>query len=172
MTRRRPTPADLSEILELINDPASPHRQEACRHREAPESGHQLYDRLDQDENLVIEDDGKIVAYASWQIFAHHAHLNVLSVAGASQRQGLGSQLLDAFRARLKADGVTSYSLRAYADSPWAIAFYARQGLKPWTPMQQEAPMHEGLKLYLALAVSHGQWPEEGKVLFFEPLGG
>jgi GNAT superfamily N-acetyltransferase len=168
---RRPGIADLDEILALINDPDSPHRQEACRHREQPEDPRELYSRLDEDDNLVVELDGEIAGYASWQVWDTHAHLNILSVSGRHQRQGVGRALFNAFRQQAREDGVVSYTLRAFEDSPWAQSFYKSLGLKPLTPLQELAPQHPGLQFYLAMAVSHGQWPAPEKVMYFEALG-
>jgi ribosomal protein S18 acetylase RimI-like enzyme len=167
---RRPTSDDLEAVLGLINDPASVHRQVACRHGEAPEPAGQLYDRLDEDDNLLVELDGVAAAYASWQTYGRHAHLNVLSVAGAYQRRGLGEALFKAFLAEAADMGATSFSLRAYRDSAWAIGFYARQGL---APVEQVAPlcrMDAGFKQYIDLSVANGQWPAPEKVLFYGGL--
>jgi GNAT superfamily N-acetyltransferase len=165
---RRPRIEELDEILALINDPASPHRQEACHHREQPEDPRELYARLDEDDNLVIEVDGEIAAYASWQCFGSHAHLNILNVSGRHQRKGLGRALFQAFRQEVREGGMSSYTLRAFEDSPWALGFYKSLGLKPLTPVQELAPQHPGLQFYLAMAVSHGQWPAPEKVMYFE----
>jgi GNAT superfamily N-acetyltransferase len=167
---RRASLDDLDELLALINDPASPHRQEACRHREEPEKASELYNRLNEDENLVFELDGRLVAYASWQCFDRHAHLNILAVAGSCQRQGLGRRMFHAFKTRARGDGMESYTLRAFADSLWAIRFYEDQGLQPLTPLEELSPAHPGLARYVALAMAHGQWPVEGKVVYFETL--
>lgn len=167
---RRPTTADLDEILALMNDPASPHRQVACRHGEALEKASQLYERLSEDDNLVLDDEGEILAYASWQVYDRHAHLNVLSVAGGRQRGGLGRQLFEAFRAALREDGIESYTLRAFADSPWALAFYEKLGLAPYSPATHGGPRPQGFERYLAMAVAQNEWPAPHKVLYFEAL--
>ncbi|MDB5101216.1 MAG: family N-acetyltransferase [Cyanobacteria bacterium RYN_339] len=170
MKLRIPGIEDLDEILALINDPESPHRQEACRHREAPENPKELYARLDEDFNVVVELAGEIAGFASWQVWDTHAHLNVLSVSGRHQRQGVGRALFNAFRDRAREHGVFSYTLRAFADSTWATRFYASLGLQPLTPEQLQAPHHPGLQLYVALAISQRQWPAPEKVMFFETL--
>lgn len=170
MRIRRPGIEDLDEILAVINDPTSPHRQEACRHREQPEDPKELYSRLDEDDNLVIEVDGEIAAYASWQCFGQHAHLNLLNVSGRHQRMGLGRKLFNAFRDQAREDGMESYTLRAFEDSYWALGFYRSLGLRPLTPVQELVPQHPGLQLYLAMAVSHNQWPAPEKVMYFEAL--
>ena len=167
---RRPDTDDLEALLALMNDPASVHRQEACRHGEAPESAGQLYDRLAWDENLVALVGDRPVGYASWQTYARHAHLNVLSVAGAEQRRGVGSALWGAFLRAAKEQGIESYSLRAYRDSEWALRFYERQGLQPITGLGDWLRRDEGFRRYLALAAENGQWPAEEKVLFIARL--
>ena len=121
---RRPDLDDLERVLALMNDPASVHNRVPCRHQGAPERASELWDRLKEDDNLVLEEDGGIVAYASWQTFGRHAHLNVMAVAGRRQRTGLGTALFEAFVAALREAGASGFTLRAFADSPWAIAFY------------------------------------------------
>ena len=168
LTQRRARTNDASEILALINDPASPHRQESCCHREDPEEATMLFDRLDEDENLVLVEGGQIVAYASWQVFAAHAHLNVLAVAGAQQRRGLGKRLFEAFLAELREDHIESYTLRAYKDSAWAMAFYERLGLAPCEAPELLVPRYPGLAHYVSMALASGQWPVTEKALFFD----
>ena len=103
---RTPTTDDLDAILDLINDPQSVHRRTDCRHGAVLETVSHLYDRLDEDENLVaVAPTGPLMGFASWQAYGRHAHLNVLAVAGAAQRMGVGRGLFEAFLARLVEDG-------------------------------------------------------------------
>ena len=167
---RQASPDDLEALLALMNDPDSVHRQEACRHGEDPEPAGQLYDRLAWDENLVALVGDRPVGYASWQAYGRHAHLNVLSVAGAEQRRGVGSALFEAFLRAAREQGAESYSLRAYRDSEWAIKFYERQGLFPITGLGDWLRRDEGFRRYMALAAENGQWPAAEKVLFIARL--
>ena len=167
---RRPDTEDLEAVLALINDPASVHRQVACRHGEEPEPTWQLFDRLLEDENLVAEAGGHMVGYASWQRYGRHAHLNVLSIAGGAQRRGIGGALFEAFLEEARALGATSYSLRAYRDSEWAIRFYERRGLEPVEKASELAARDEGFRYYLGLAMANGQYPAAEKVLFYSEL--
>lgn len=168
---RRPTTDDLEAVLALMNDPRSVHRQVACRHGETPEPAGQLYDRLDEDENVVAELDNEVVGYASWQLYGRHAHLNVLSVSGRHQRRGIGNALFLAFLKEAEDQGATSYSLRAYRDSEWAIRFYARQGLEPTTAIAPLSRTDAGFREYIELSIANDQWPSPEKVLFYGRLG-
>ena len=167
---RRPTADDLEALLAIMNDPASVHRQEACRHGEEPEPAGQLYDRLEEDDNLVAVVGDRLVGFASWQTYGRHAHLNVLSVAGTEQRRGVGTALFQAFLRAAKEQGAASYSLRAYRDSAWALRFYERQGIVPTGSLGDWLRRDEGFRRYMTLAVENGQWPAEEKVLFVERL--
>jgi ribosomal protein S18 acetylase RimI-like enzyme len=167
---RRPSLDDLEAILALMNDPASVHNRTECRHQAAPERAGELWDRLREDENLVLEEDGALVAYASWQAFERHVHLNVMAVSGRRQRTGYGTALFEAFVAAARRDGARGFTLRAYADSAWAIAFYERQGMRRLETRADWADADEGLRRYVALAIEHGQWPSPEKVLFYRRL--
>lgn len=167
---RRPDTEDLEAVLAIINDPASVHRRLACRHGEEPEPSWQLYDRLLEDENLVAESGGRVVGFASWQAYGRHMHLNALSISGGQQRQGVGGALFEAFLGEARDMGATSYSLRAYRDSEWALQFYARRGLHPLTRISEVAERDPGFLQYLTLAMANGQYPAAHKVLFYSPL--
>ncbi|MEB3330663.1 MAG: GNAT family N-acetyltransferase [Candidatus Sericytochromatia bacterium] len=167
---RRPTPGELPAVLALMDDPASVHRRVACLHRAFPEQATELRARLVEDENLVLEAASGLVGYASWQRFGDHAHLNVMTVAGAHQRRGHGTVLYDAFRREAATLGARSLSLRAYADSGWALAFYERQGLRMVTTVAELTAEDAGLLRFLDAAASAGAWPDDRKVLFYGKL--
>lgn len=164
---RRPGVADLPAVLGLMDDPASVHRRVTCTHGEVPEQAAELRARLAEDENLVLELAGSPLGFASWQQFGDHAHLNVMAVAGAHQRRGIGERLYQAFTREASAQGARSLSLRAYADSPWALGFYAKRGLRRITSAAELTPADAGLVGFLHLAASAGAWPDARKVLFY-----
>lgn len=168
-TLRRPTTADLDAILALSNDATSLHRRTECQHRDSPELASQLYDRLAEDVNLVLEQAGEMLAFASWQYFGQHAHLNVLAVAGGQQRRGLGRRIFEAFLEELRDDQIASFSLRVFTDSPWAHAFYVAQGLQPLTG--QVADLPPGFTRYLVASTAQGDWPCPEKTMYFSALG-
>lgn len=156
---------DLEAVLALLNDPRSIHRREQCRHAEEPESAAQLYDRLNEDENLVLELDGAVIGYASWQRYREHAHLNVMVIASGAQRRGYGKQLFGAFLDRLAEQGVASVSLRAYRDSSWALAFYDGLGLARYDA-SHEQHLGPGFNYFKRLSIANGNWPEPHKEMF------
>ncbi|HEY9720556.1 MAG TPA: GNAT family N-acetyltransferase [Oscillatoriaceae cyanobacterium] len=165
-TRVRPGRVeDLEAVLAMLNDPTSIHRREQCRHAEQPESAAQLYDRLNEDDNLMLERDGVPIGYASWQRYGEHAHLNVMVVASGHQRQGYGKQLFGAFLDRLHEQGVESVSLRAYRDSSWAIAFYDGLGLARYDASHEQY-LGPGFLHLKRLSMAQGQWPAPDKALF------
>jgi ribosomal protein S18 acetylase RimI-like enzyme len=170
MEFRKPTTDDLEALLALMNDPRSVHRQIACRHGETPEPAGQLYDRLDEDDNLIALIDGAVVGYASWQRYGRHAHLNVLSISGAHQRRGIGNALFRAFLDEAAEQGAVSYSLRAYRDSEWALRFYERQGLAPTTAIGPLSRQDAGFREYIELSIANDHWPSPEKVLFYGRL--
>lgn len=177
---KRPALDDLEPLLALVNDPASIHVRLACKHRDAPERAAELYDRLQEDQNLVIVEGDVIVAFASWQYFQRHAHLNILAVKGTHQRGGLGKDMMRGFRRELERDGASGFSLRAYDDSPWALRFYESLGLQAFRSVADiDRPdshghqcLNEGLRHYVAMAAAQGVWPLPDKVLFYGTLHG
>lgn len=164
---RRAELDDFEAVLAVINDPDSVHRRVASRHGERPEDPLELFERLAQDENLVAELDGVVVGYASWQYFGAHAHLNVMAVAGAMQRRGVGRQLFAAWLAACAEVSVHSFSLRAFADSPWALTFYEAQGMRRYQEGDEAPPEALGLWTYVTAARLSGQWPDPTKILFW-----
>ncbi|MFN3429527.1 MAG: GNAT family N-acetyltransferase [Candidatus Sericytochromatia bacterium] len=170
LTFRVPTTDDLEAILALMNDPGSVHRRTTCRHAAVVESASQLYDRLYEDENLVAESGGRVLGFASWQTYGRHVHLNAISVAGATQRQGVGHALFTAFQEAAREQGAVSFSLRAYRDSDWALRFYARHGLRPVQDVVALVRRDDGFRHYVSASMENGQWPAEEKVVFFGDL--
>lgn len=168
---RRPVLEDFEALLALLNDPASVHQQRPGIHARQPEDPAQLYDRLLEDENLVAEVDGRIAGYASWQYFERHVHLNVMSVAGAFQRRGIGQALFCHFVDLLHDEGVESVSLRAFRDSSWALAFYEKMGMHRYEAGMEESSDAEGLRHYIRMSAAQGQWPDVDKVMFYALIG-
>jgi ribosomal protein S18 acetylase RimI-like enzyme len=166
-TLRRPGLGDLPAVLAVMDDPSSVHRRVTCLHRAFPEQASELHDRLAEDENLVLEESATVIAFASWQHFGDHAHLNVMAVAGAHQRRGHGARLYAAVRREAAARGARSLSLRAYADSPWALAFYDGQGLRRVSSAAELSLQDAGLVRFLDAAATAGAWPDDRKVLFY-----
>ncbi|MEB3284034.1 MAG: GNAT family N-acetyltransferase [Candidatus Sericytochromatia bacterium] len=169
---RIPAREDLAAILGLMDDPASVHRRTICRHGSLPESPEQLDARLRLDENLLGEKDGKgCVAFASWQwVDIFHAHINVMAVAGHVQRQGLGTALFRTIVTLIRRRGAQSLTLRAFADSPWALSFYEGLGLSRLVNGGKDRTLPDGVHLYLAQARAHGTWPDDQRVLFYQDL--
>lgn len=170
LTIVHPTDEDLEALLALMNDPRSIHRQVSCRHGEHPETASQLYERLLEDDNLALSLNGQMVGYASWQTYGRHAHLNVMVIAGDFQRRGLGKRLFGAFLDAIAGQGAVSVSLRAYADSDWALAFYEGLGMRPFEAGDEHRLGAGGLLQYIQLAVAHGLWPAPDKVMFVGEL--
>lgn len=170
VTILHPTEDDLEELLALMNDPRSIHRQVACRHGEHPETPSQLYERLMEDDNLALQLKGRLVGFASWQRYGRHAHLNVMVIAGDFQRRGLGKRLFGAFLDAVAGQGVVSVSLRAFADSDWAHRFYEGLGMRRFELGDEHRLGAGGLLQYIQLAVAHGLWPADDKVMYVGEL--
>lgn len=165
-----PTEEDLAEILALMNDPRSIHRQVACMHGERLETASHLYERLIEDDNIALLVKGRLVGYASWQRYGRHAHLNVMMIGGDFQRRGLGKCLFGAFLDAIAGNGVVSVSLRAYRDSEWALSFYEGLGLRRFEAGDENRLGAGGLLHYIRLAIAHGLWPAEDKVMLVGEL--
>jgi ribosomal protein S18 acetylase RimI-like enzyme len=165
-----PTEEDLEELLALMNDPRSIHRQVACLHGERLETASQLYERLMEDNNLALMVGDRPVGFASWQQYGRHAHLNVMMIGGDFQRRGFGKRLFGAFLDALAGQGVVSVSLRAYRDSDWAINFYEGLGMRRFEVGDEHRLGAGGLLQYIQLAAAHGLWPAEDKVMLVGEL--
>lgn len=157
-------------LFALMNDPTSIHARTTCSHRNAPERSGELWERLTEDENVVIDEDGEPVAFASWQTYGPWVHLNVMVVSGRRQRSGLGVALLEAFMAQARDDGAAGFTLRAYADSPWALAFYERHGLNRVATRTDWEALDADLRRHLIEALPPAPGWEPPKVLFYRRL--
>lgn len=65
--------------------------------------------------------------HALRMMYVHH-----LSVRPAARRRGVGRALLDAVKARGRAQGITRLALDAWAFNDEALAFFRRYGLVPY----------------------------------------
>jgi ribosomal protein S18 acetylase RimI-like enzyme len=65
--------------------------------------------------------------FAHSMIYVHH-----ISVRPAARQRGVGRALMDAVKARGKAEGITLLALDAWAFNEPALAFFRRYGLVPY----------------------------------------
>jgi ribosomal-protein-alanine N-acetyltransferase len=92
----------------------------------------------------ILEQDGRIAGYAVLMLAAGEAHLLNLSIAGALQRRGLGSELLR-FMTQLARDcGAQTLYLEVRASNQAGRALYARHGFAEIGTRRGYYPAHEG----------------------------
>ncbi|HEY2708874.1 MAG TPA: GNAT family N-acetyltransferase [Caulobacteraceae bacterium] len=75
---------------------------------------------------LVAEERGQVVGF----VHASETWMSSLYLLASHLRRGIGSRLLNAMRAELKARGVTDIGFKAVADNVRAVAFYDAQGAR------------------------------------------
>lgn len=68
--------------------------------------------------------DGQLTGFALMQYFAEHAHLNLLAVAPASRRSGIGRQLIEWLEDTARVGGIFVINLEVRAGNREARAFY------------------------------------------------
>jgi ribosomal protein S18 acetylase RimI-like enzyme len=88
---------------------------------------------------LIAERDGAPIGYAmvslsrpsmTWTI-DHSANLETLAVLPEARGAGVGTQLVEAVKDRMRAAGVTHLALGVVATNDAAIRFYRRHGFQP-----------------------------------------
>ena len=79
---------------------------------------------------IVVRHERRIAAFALMHFAAESAHLNLLAVAPAHRRQGLGRQLIDWLCASAMAAGIFRINLELRAGNPQALAFYLKLGFQ------------------------------------------
>ena len=69
---------------------------------------------------------------ASWDVGARVGELETLAVAAAAREQGIGTLLVEACRERLRAAGVTHWSVSVVEANKGATRLYERAGFRPF----------------------------------------
>jgi ribosomal protein S18 acetylase RimI-like enzyme len=69
---------------------------------------------------------------ASWDVGSRVGELETLAVAAAARGQGIGTMLLEVCRERLRADGVTHWSVAVVEANEDATRLYERAGFRPF----------------------------------------
>jgi [ribosomal protein S18]-alanine N-acetyltransferase len=77
---------------------------------------------------LVAEDGGKLAGFILTHVHKKHGHIITIDVGETDRRSGLGSQLLIAAEARLRALGKEGVALEVAVDNLPALSFYKRHG--------------------------------------------
>lgn len=85
---------------------------------------------------VVARRDHQIAAFAIMHFGEEAAHLNLLAVAAAHRRQGLGSQLMGWLSATAVEAGVFRIELELRAQNQTARAFYQRLGFESLNVVQ------------------------------------
>ncbi|MGN6201422.1 MAG: GNAT family N-acetyltransferase [Solirubrobacterales bacterium] len=68
----------------------------------------------------------------SWDVGPRVGELETLAVATAARGQGIGTMLIEACQERLRADGVTHWSVGVVEANEGATKLYERAGFKPF----------------------------------------
>ncbi len=77
---------------------------------------------------LAARDRRRVIGFAIMEFYAIHAHLNLLAVEPAYQRQGIGKQLLEWLEASARTAGIFKVHLELRANNDGARAFYEKLG--------------------------------------------
>jgi ribosomal protein S18 acetylase RimI-like enzyme len=89
-----------------------------------------LQGALDHGGLWVIEEDGRVVAYAMDALVDGDAHLEQVSVHPDHARRGLGARLVDHLVERARAAGRPAVTLTTFRDVPWNAPYYERLGFR------------------------------------------
>jgi len=69
---------------------------------------------------------------ASWEVGARVGELETLAVTPAARGQGIGTLLVEACRERLRAEGITHWSVSVVEANEGATRLYERAGFRPF----------------------------------------
>ena len=69
---------------------------------------------------------------ASWDVGSRVGELETLAVAAESRGRGIGTQLIEACQERLRAEGITHWSVGVVEANEGATRLYERAGFKPF----------------------------------------
>ncbi len=69
---------------------------------------------------------------ASWDVNERVGELETLAVAEAARGQGIGSQLIEVCRERLRTEGITHWSVAVVEANVDATRLYEREGFRPF----------------------------------------
>lgn len=106
--------------------PALAEIERACFH--APWSEDALRAELGKGIFLVVEAEGRAIAYAGCQTVLDEGYITNVAVAPTFRRQGAGRALLAALAARARAQGLAFVTLEVRASNAPAIALYEGAG--------------------------------------------
>lgn len=106
--------------------PALAEIERACFH--APWSEDALRAELGKGIFLVVEAEGRAIAYAGCQTVLDEGYITNVAVAPTFRRQGAGRALLAALAARARAQGLAFVTLEVRASNVPAIALYEGAG--------------------------------------------
>jgi GNAT superfamily N-acetyltransferase len=90
---------------------------------------------------VSAEGEGRPLGYAvlsvkpsmpSWDVGARVGELETLAVAAAARGQGIGTLLIEACRERLRAEGITHWSVGVVEANEGAARLYERAGFRPF----------------------------------------
>lgn len=83
---------------------------------------------LDTLAKLVAVEDGRLVGAVTWAV--HRTSAEIVSLNAQVENRGIGSALMAAAEARLRAQGVTRVFLITTNDNLTALAFYQKRGYR------------------------------------------
>ncbi|GAA4791561.1 GNAT family N-acetyltransferase [Actinomycetospora chlora] len=89
-----------------------------------------LQGALDHGGLWVVDDGGRVVAYAMDDVVDGLAHLEQVSVHPDRARRGLGARLVDDLVARARDAGRDAVTLTTFRDVAWNAPYYARLGFR------------------------------------------
>jgi ribosomal-protein-alanine N-acetyltransferase len=101
---------------------------------------------------IVTRRERRIAAFALMSFGDECAHLNLLAVAPAHRRQGLGRRLVEWLSASATVAGIFRINLELRANNPEALAFYLnlgfeKQGIDPGYYQGREAALRMSRRL-------------------------
>jgi ribosomal protein S18 acetylase RimI-like enzyme len=89
-----------------------------------------LRSALDHGGLWVVDDGGRVVAYAMDDVVDGQAHLEQVSVHPDRARRGLGARLVEDLVARARDAGRDAVTLTTFRDVAWNAPYYARLGFR------------------------------------------
>lgn len=80
---------------------------------------------------VLIEEDGRIIAYACQSVLFENAEINNVAVSPAKRKKGLATRLMDAMEEEAKKRGAEYSFLEVRSSNEPALALYKKRGYQP-----------------------------------------
>jgi N-acetylglutamate synthase-like GNAT family acetyltransferase len=127
ISARKATPADIPELVEIINDAYSYQDEAKGKSRTDPEH---LKARFDETDFYVFEKDGKIIGCVYLEPRESSLHFGLLTLIPSFRKKGIGELIVGAIQAYAEKEGFKLLELDYMSLAPWLRKYYEKYGFE------------------------------------------